>query len=72
VLRESRCIAVAFVCDFAIFRFTQNYGVLGVLDRLHGTDNQFRNSKAYERHFMALSLVPVKELFPGDAKKKET
>jgi methylsterol monooxygenase len=45
--------------------FNQNYGVLGVLDRFHGTDNQFRKSKAYDRHFMALSLVPVKELYPN-------
>ncbi|KHN82209.1 Fatty acid hydroxylase domain-containing protein 2 [Toxocara canis] len=42
--------------------FTQCFGVIGVLDRLHGTDRQFRRTKAYERHFLSLSLVPVKEI----------
>uniref|UniRef100_A0A914W4A6 Fatty acid hydroxylase domain-containing protein n=1 Tax=Plectus sambesii TaxID=2011161 RepID=A0A914W4A6_9BILA len=55
--------------DFHHLKFTQNYGVLGVFDRLHGTDNLFRSSKAYERHFMALSLVPVKEMYPNESKK---
>jgi len=57
--------------DFHHLKFTQCYGVLGVLDRLHGTDNLFRSSKAYARHFMSLSLVPVKELYP-DSTKKDT
>jgi methylsterol monooxygenase len=57
--------------DFHHLKFTQNYGVLGVLDRFHGTDNQFRSSKAYDRHFLALSLVPVKELYPDDTKKNK-
>jgi methylsterol monooxygenase len=57
--------------DFHHLKFNQNYGVLGVLDRLHGTDSIFRNSKAYDRHFLSLSLVPVKQLIPDDPKKKE-
>ena len=50
-------------------RFTQNYGVLGVLDRLHGTDVMFRNSKAYDRHIMLLGLTPLKQTFPDNTKK---
>ncbi|GFT35923.1 fatty acid hydroxylase domain-containing protein, partial [Nephila pilipes] len=50
--------------------FNQNFGVLGVLDRLHGTDSLFRNSKVYQRHIMLLSLVPLKQLYPDDPKKK--
>lgn len=38
-------------------RFNANFGVLGVLDRLHGTDALFRRSKQYQRHILLLSLV---------------
>lgn len=55
---------------FLFLRFNQNFGVLGVLDRLHGTDSLFRNSKMYQRHIMLLSLVPLKQLYPDDPKKK--
>jgi len=57
--------------DFHHLKFNQNYGVLGVLDRLHGTDSIFRQSKAYERHFMSLSLVPVRQLIPDDPKREK-
>lgn len=56
--------------DFHHLKFNQNFGVLGVLDRLHGTDSLFRSSKMYERHIMLLSLVPLKQLYPDDPKKK--
>ncbi|XP_002734028.1 fatty acid hydroxylase domain-containing protein 2-like [Saccoglossus kowalevskii] len=56
--------------DFHHLKFTNNFGVLGVLDRLHGTDEQFRASKAYQRHFMLLSLTPVSQQFPDSPKKK--
>ena len=52
-------------------RFTNNFGVLGVLDRFHGTDNMFRNSKCYDRHIMLLGLTPLKESIPDDLKKGE-
>lgn len=42
---------------------------MGVLDRLHGTDVLFRRTKAYERHFMLLSLTPAKEQVPEPEKK---
>ena len=32
----------------AVPRFNQSYGSLGLLDRLHGTDRLFRQSKAFE------------------------
>lgn len=56
--------------DYHHLKFTQNYGVLGVLDRLHGTDNQFRQTRAYSRHLMLLSLVPLRELYPNESKRK--
>lgn len=52
------------------FRFNQCYGVLGVLDRIHGTDTQFRNSRNYARHVMMLSLIPPREVFPDETKYK--
>lgn len=54
---------------FLFFRFTQNYGVLGVLDRLHGTDVMFRDSRAYDRHIMLLGFTPLKQTFPDNPKK---
>ena len=47
-----------------ISRFNQNYGVLGLLDWLHGTDTQFRNHKAFQRDRVLLRLVPASTLFP--------
>lgn len=45
--------------DYHHLRFNNNYGVLGVLDRLHGTDRQFRQTDAYRRHLLLLSLAPL-------------
>ncbi|KAK7863568.1 hypothetical protein R5R35_014066 [Gryllus longicercus] len=50
--------------DFHHLKFNQCFGVLGVLDRLHGTDTVFRNTQAYARHVMMLSLIPPREAFP--------
>lgn len=44
--------------------------MLGVLDRLHGTDTQFRATKAYQRHIMLLSLTPLLQSIPEDTKVK--
>ncbi|XP_068701654.1 fatty acid hydroxylase domain-containing protein 2-like isoform X1 [Montipora foliosa] len=55
--------------DFHHLKFTQNFGMLGVLDRLHGTDVMFRNSRAYDRHIMLLGFIPLKQTYPDDTKK---
>ncbi|XP_065670193.1 fatty acid hydroxylase domain-containing protein 2 isoform X2 [Hydra vulgaris] len=52
--------------DYHHLKFVNNFGTLGVLDRLHGTDNLFIKTKAYDRHIMLLGLAPAKELFPDD------
>ncbi|XP_051536604.1 fatty acid hydroxylase domain-containing protein 2 [Myxocyprinus asiaticus] len=57
--------------DFHHLKFNQCYGVLGVLDRLHGTDDKFRHSKSYERHTVLLSLTPLSESIPDDTKKSQ-
>ncbi|GAB6033249.1 hypothetical protein CHUAL_012851 [Chamberlinius hualienensis] len=54
--------------DFHHLKFNQNFGMLGVLDRLHGTDTLFRASKAYQRHILLLSLVPLRESIPDTMK----
>jgi len=54
--------------DFHHLKFTQCYGVLGILDYLHGTDTLFRSNIAYQRHIMVLSTTPVRELMPEKEK----
>jgi len=44
--------------------------MLGVLDRLHGTDSLFRASRAYQRHIMLLGFVPLSVQFPDDPKQR--
>uniref|UniRef100_A0A0B6YNK3 Fatty acid hydroxylase domain-containing protein n=1 Tax=Arion vulgaris TaxID=1028688 RepID=A0A0B6YNK3_9EUPU len=56
--------------DYHHLKFNQNYGVLGVLDRLHGTDAQFRNSVSFQRHFLLLSSTPVSQQLPERPKQK--
>lgn len=57
--------------DFHHLKFNQCYGVLGVLDHLHGTDTIFKQTKAYERHILLLSFTPLTESIPDPPKKKE-
>ncbi|XP_076048659.1 fatty acid hydroxylase domain-containing protein 2-like [Oratosquilla oratoria] len=56
--------------DFHHLKFNQCYGVLGVLDLLHGTDDKFRASKCFSRHVMMLSFIPPREAYPDDEKAK--
>merc|ERR1711944_174834 len=56
--------------DFHHLKFNQCYGVLGILDYLHGTDTLFRSNKAYQRHIMLLSSTPVRQPFPDANVKK--
>jgi methylsterol monooxygenase len=51
-------------------RFNQCFGVLGVLDRIHGTDTSFRSTTAYARHVMMLNFTPPREAFPDESKCK--
>ncbi|XP_043841734.1 fatty acid hydroxylase domain-containing protein 2 [Dromiciops gliroides] len=57
--------------DYHHLKFNQCYGVLGVLDHLHGTDATFKQTKAYERHVLLLSLTPLSESIPDPPKKIE-
>ncbi|KAM9289062.1 fatty acid hydroxylase domain-containing protein 2 [Morus bassanus] len=57
--------------DFHHLKFNQCYGVLGVLDYLHGTDTVFRQTKAYQRHRVLLSLTPLSESIPEAPRRAE-
>ncbi|XP_074650551.1 fatty acid hydroxylase domain-containing protein 2-like [Tubulanus polymorphus] len=56
--------------DYHHLKFNQCYGVLGVLDWLHGTDSLFRESKAYQRHYTLLNTEPLSKQYPDDPKKE--
>lgn len=58
--------------DFHHLKFNQCYGVLGILDYIHGTDNLFRSNKAYQRHIMSLSPQSLREIYPEDETAKKT
>ncbi|XP_061558191.1 fatty acid hydroxylase domain-containing protein 2 [Phycodurus eques] len=55
--------------DFHHLRYNQCFGVFGVLDRLHGTDAKFRQTKQYERHTLLTGLTPLTESIPDTPKK---
>uniref|UniRef100_A0A672U5M9 Fatty acid hydroxylase domain containing 2 n=1 Tax=Strigops habroptila TaxID=2489341 RepID=A0A672U5M9_STRHB len=57
--------------DFHHLKFNQCYGVLGVLDYLHGTDTVFRQTKAYQRHRVLLSLTPLSQSIPEAPRRAE-
>ena len=70
-------IDIAVVCVLSVTlslfgRFNQCYGVLGVLDLLHGTDDRFRNSRSFSRHVMLLSFTSARALFPDFVEEEET
>ncbi|KAF2352951.1 Fatty acid hydroxylase [Trinorchestia longiramus] len=52
--------------DYHHLKFNECYGVLGVMDLLHGTDHRFRSSNYFSRHIMMLSLTPARVLYPDD------
>lgn len=57
--------------DFHHLKFNYCFGVLGILDRFHGTDSLFRANRAFARHTTLLSLVPAREQFPDDDEPKK-
>ena len=56
--------------DYHHFKFNQNYGFLGFLDQLHGTNRKFKKTANYQRHRMLFSTKSARELYP-DSKKSE-
>jgi fatty acid hydroxylase domain-containing protein 2 len=50
--------------DYHHHKFSHNYGILEVMDFIHGTDAQWQNTTYQQRHFSLYSLMPVRQLFP--------
>jgi fatty acid hydroxylase domain-containing protein 2 len=54
-----------------IFRSHQNFGVLGILDALHGTDQEWRKSRSGERHFYLFGFSSSREILNSKEKRAE-
>ncbi|XP_053698735.1 fatty acid hydroxylase domain-containing protein 2-like [Sabethes cyaneus] len=50
--------------DFHHQKFNQCYGVVGLLDWLHGTDTAFRRSRSFKRHRHLYGTSSARELYP--------
>ncbi|XP_077636920.1 fatty acid hydroxylase domain-containing protein 2 [Crocuta crocuta] len=57
--------------DYHHVKSNECYGVLGVMDHLHGTDTMFKQTKAYERHSILLGFTPLSESIPDPPKKMD-
>jgi len=56
--------------DFHHLRFHTSYGWLGILDWLHGTDDQFHKSKIHEvRHVRLFTTESARQMYPDDLHK---
>lgn len=41
-----------------------NYGVIGLMDWIHGTDASFRKNIAFKRNKRLMGLTPIDEIYP--------
>lgn len=48
----------------ASYRFNQCFGVLGLLDRLHNTDDLFRSTGVSKRNVLLLGWTPAWQAYP--------
>eukprot|EP00126_Sphaerothecum_destruens_P005866 Sdes_comp19085_c0_seq1m9724 len=55
--------------DFHHLKFNCNFGVLGLLDYLHGTNKLFRSSVQYRRNKSYIHYKTIKELIPDSEGK---
>lgn len=58
--------------DFHHLKFNQCFGVLGVLDWLHGTNTMFVSSKQAERDYIMTRFRPLREVHPDNPGKEAT
>jgi fatty acid hydroxylase domain-containing protein 2 len=56
--------------DYHHLKFNQNFGSIGLLDYLHGTDTQWRESVQFKRDQFLTGFRSARELVPGDKKSK--
>ncbi|XP_035796053.1 fatty acid hydroxylase domain-containing protein 2-like [Anopheles albimanus] len=56
--------------DYHHMKFNQCYGVFGWLDWLHGSDDQFRLSRYYQKHQMLFNSKSAREIVPDGKKNR--
>ncbi|XP_055371000.1 fatty acid hydroxylase domain-containing protein 2-like [Condylostylus longicornis] len=52
--------------DFHHLKFTNCFGVLGILDHLHGTNDMFKKTSAYKRNITYFGLTPPRSWCPDN------
>ncbi|XP_054158970.1 fatty acid hydroxylase domain-containing protein 2-like [Oppia nitens] len=52
--------------DYHHLKFNQNFGSIGLLDWIHGTNNEFNKSIAYKRDRVFMSCQSIKQLYPDE------
>jgi sterol desaturase/sphingolipid hydroxylase (fatty acid hydroxylase superfamily) len=55
--------------DYHHLKFSVNFGALGIMDRLHKTDELFLNTSQWRRHFTFFSFADVKHMGNGHNSK---
>ncbi|XP_054157515.1 fatty acid hydroxylase domain-containing protein 2-like isoform X2 [Oppia nitens] len=61
------CMISSEYHDYHHLKFNQNFGTFGLLDWIHGTNNEFYKSIAYKRHRVFMSCQPIKQLYPDES-----
>ncbi|XP_072018717.1 fatty acid hydroxylase domain-containing protein 2-like [Amphiura filiformis] len=56
--------------DYHHIKVVNNYGIIGIMDYLHGTDRLFRKTKYFQQRRWVFSFTPVQELIP-DGKEEQ-
>lgn len=46
--------------NLTFLRFSGNYGILGWMDYLHGTDKHFRKSEDFKKHKLLIPFITSK------------
>ena len=57
--------------DYHHLKFNQYFGTLGIMDYLHGTNDQYRSTPQYKRHKVSPSLVPLTQRYPSQQFKQK-
>lgn len=60
-----------FKVFFFFFRFNYNFGALGLMDWIHGTDKAFKKNVASKRNFRILGFNSARELVPDELEDKK-
>ena len=56
--------------DYHHLKFNQNFGFLGFLDQLHGTNRKFKKTVNYKRNRILISTKSARELYPDVEKSR--